>query len=67
MTKEELKQYTEVKREIKIIEEKIEYLENKKTSIKSQVMSDMPKSNNVRNDLLLDILAELEELLECLK
>ncbi len=37
MNKEELNKYTETKREIEIIEDKIEYLKEKKTSIKSMV------------------------------
>ena len=65
MNKDKLKQYIETKREIKIIEEKIEYLKQRKTSIKSQIMSDMPKNfNNNKNDVLGELLGEIEELIE---
>ena len=65
MTKEKLKQYVETKREIKIIEEKIEYLKEKKTSIKSMTISDMPRSGgNTENDRLGALLGEIEELID---
>ena len=60
MTKEELKGYIETKREIKIIEEKIEYLESKKTSIKSIIIDDMPKPEP-EQDRLGELLGEIEE------
>lgn len=63
MTKEELKEYIETKREIKIIEEKIEYLESKKTSIKSMIIDDMPKPEP-EQDRLGQLLGEIEELIE---
>lgn len=63
MTKEELKEYIETKREIKIIEEKIEFLEEKKTSIKSMVIDDMPKPEP-EHDRLGELLGEIEELIE---
>lgn len=63
MTKEELKGYIETKREIKIIEEKIEYLESKKTSIKSMIIDDMPKPEP-EQDRLGELLGEIEELIE---
>jgi len=63
MTKEELKEYIETKREIKIIEEKIEFLESKKTSIKSMVIDDMPKPEP-EHDRLGELLGEIEELIE---
>lgn len=64
MTKEKLKQYIETKREIKIIEEKIEYLKEKKTSIKSMTISDMPSGGNTENDRLGTLLGEIEELID---
>ena len=64
MTKEDLKGYIETKREIKIIEEKIDYLTSKKTSIKSQVITDMPKGASKNNDILIDLLGELEDITE---
>lgn len=63
MTKEELKEYTETKREIEIIKEKIEYLESKKTSIKSQIISDMPRGE-AEQDKLGQLLIQIEELID---
>lgn len=63
MKKEELKNYIETKREIEIIKDKIEYLEEKKTSIKSMIIDDMPKGSNTENDRLGELLGEIEELL----
>ena len=63
MTKEELNKYTETKREIEIIEDKIEYLKEKKTSIKSMVITDMPRGSNSENDRLGILLGEIEELI----
>lgn len=63
MTKEELKEYIETKREIKIIEEKIEHLESKKTSIKSMIIDDMPKPEP-EQDRLGELLGEIEELID---
>lgn len=63
MEKKELKEYIETKREIKIIEEKIEYLESKKTSIKSMIIDDMPKPEP-EQDRLGELLGEIEELID---
>ena len=63
MNKEELNKYTETKREIEIIEDKIEYLKEKKTSIKSMVITDMPRGSNSENDRLGILLGEIEELI----
>ena len=63
MTKQELNKYTETKREIEIIEDKIEYLKEKKTSIKSMVITDMPRGSNSENDRLGILLGEIEELI----
>lgn len=63
MTKEELKEYIETKREIKIIEEKIEFLKEKKTSIKSMIIDDMPKPEP-EQDRLGELLGEIEELID---
>lgn len=52
MGKEELMQYKTIKIEIKQIKERIEYLEEKKTSIKSQVITDMPTGNGEGTDIL---------------
>lgn len=64
MTKEELNNYTELCREIKNIEEKIQYYTEKKTSIKSQMITDMPVSSIGENDRLGMILVKIEELLK---
>ena len=63
MGKKELKEYVETKREIKIIEEKIECLESKKTSIKSMIIDDMPKSEP-EQDRLGQLLIQIEELID---
>ena len=63
MTKEELKSYIENKREIEIIKDKLEYLEEKKTSIKSMIIEDMPKGGNGENDRICALLGEIEELI----
>lgn len=63
MTKEELKNYIETKREINIIKEKIEYLESKKTSIKSQIITDMPRGN-AEKDILAELLGEIEYVID---
>ena len=63
LNKEELNKYTETKREIEIIEDKIEYLKEKKTSIKSMVITDMPRGSNSENDRLGILLGEIEELI----
>ena len=63
MNKEELNKYMETKREIEIIEDKIEYLKEKKTSIKSMVITDMPRGSNSENDRLGILLGEIEELI----
>ena len=65
ITKDELKNYTENKREIKIIEEDIKKLQEQKSSINSLILSDMPKTfNNNDNDKIGALIAEIEELIE---
>lgn len=51
MTKEELLQYRVTKKEIVQLKERIEMLKDKKTSIKSQVISDMPIGNSEGIDI----------------
>lgn len=63
MEKKELQEYIETKRELDIIKDKIEYLEEKKTSIKSMIIDDMPKGGSFENDRLGALLGEIEELL----
>ena len=61
MKKEELQQYSSIEKELRIIEEKLKYLKEKKTSIKSMVISDMPKCTSNSNDAITDLLAEIED------
>ena len=63
MNKNELNEYIEIKREIEMIEDKIEFLKEKKTSIKSMVITDMPRGSNSENDRLGILLGEIEELI----
>ena len=67
MTKEELKSYIENKREIEIIKDKLMYLEEKKTSIKSMIINDMPKATNMENDMIGNLLADIEDLINIYK
>ena len=67
MTKEELKSYIENKREIEMIKDKLIYLEEKKTSIKSMIINDMPKSCNMENDMIGNLLADIEDLINIYK
>ena len=63
MTKEELMQYHTIKTEIKQLQEKVQELEERKTSIKSQVITDMPVGNGESMDLLtiLTIIEDTQE------
>ena len=63
MNKNELNEYIEIKREIQKMEDKIEYIKEKKTSIKSMVITDMPRDGNGENDKIGELLAKIEELL----
>ena len=67
MTKEELKSYIENKREIEIIKDKLMYIEEKKTSIKSMIINDMPKVTNMENDMIGNLLADIEDLINIYK
>ena len=67
MTKEELKNFIENKREIEIIKDKLMYLEEKKTSIKSMIINDMPKVTNMENDMIGNLLADIEDLINIYK
>ena len=66
MTKEELMQYHTIKTEIKQLQEKVQELEERKTSIKSQVITDMPVGNGESMDLLT-ILTLIEDTQEKLR
>lgn len=60
MTKEELKEYGILKNEVVQLEEQIVFWEERKTSIKSQIISDMPKGGGNGKELL-DILISIED------
>lgn len=64
MTKEELKEYREIKIELETIEDKLEYLREKKTSIKSQIITDMPVSTQNELDRLNELLVEIEKVIK---
>ena len=59
MTKEELKEYGVLKDEVVQLEEQIVFWEERKTSIKSQIISDMPRGGDSKE--LLDILVGIED------
>lgn len=60
MTKEELKEYTVLKDEVVQLEEQIVFWEERKTSIKSQIISDMPRAEGESKELI-DILVKIED------
>ena len=60
MTKKELQEYGILKDEVMQLEEQIVFWEERKTSIKSQIISDMPRSGGDGKELL-DILIGIED------
>ena len=60
MTKDELKEYGILKDEVIQLEEQIVFWEERKTSIKSQIISDMPRGGGDSKELL-DILIGIED------
>ena len=64
MTKEQLKEYKKIKIELNTIEDKLTYLREKKTSIKSQIINDMPTSSKSELDRLGELLEEIEEVIK---
>ena len=60
MTKDELKEYGILKDEVMQLEEQIVFWEERKTSIKSQIISDMPRGGGDSKELL-DILIGIED------
>jgi len=60
MTKVELKEYTVLKDEVVQLEEQIVFWEERKTSIKSQIISDMPRAEGESKELI-DILVRIED------
>lgn len=65
MTKDELKEYGILKDEVIQLEEQIVFWEERKTSIKSQIISDMPKGGGGSKELL-DILIGIEDTIKTL-
>ena len=65
MTKEELLQYKSTKKEVEGLKERIEMLKEKKTSIKSQIIKDMPSGGEGIDIETLMIMIEnaIEELI----
>ena len=61
MTKEELMQYGSIELEVKQLKERIEYLEEKKTSIKSQVITDMPVGGGEEGADILTLITKIED------
>ena len=64
MTKEELKEYTSIKKELEQIQFKLKELEERKTSIKSMIISDMNVQTNHNNNSIEDLLIKIEECIE---
>ncbi len=59
-----LQQYQAIKRELKYIKEKVEELEEKKSSIKGMVISDMNVQSSYSGNAIEDLLVAIEESLE---
>ena len=64
MTKDDLKDYTSIKRDLKQIQFKLKELEERKTSIKSMVISDMNVQTSHNNNSIEDLLIKIEECIE---
>ena len=64
MTKEELKEYTSIKKELEQIQFKLKELEERKTSIKSMIISDMNVQTSHNNNSIEDLLIKIEECIE---
>ena len=65
MTKDDLKEYGILKDEVIQLEEQIVFWEERKTSIKSQIISDMPRGGGGSKELL-DILIGIEDTIKTL-
>lgn len=64
MTKEELNEYKDIKKELNQIQFKLKELEERKTSIKSMVISDMNVQTSHTNNSIEDLLIKIEECME---
>ena len=65
MTKDDLKEYGILNDEVIQLEEQIVFWEERKTSIKSQIISDMPRGGGGSKELL-DILIGIEDTIKTL-
>lgn len=63
MTKKELKEYNVLKLEIEQLEEKVFFWKERKTSIKSQMITDMPQGGGGHAGLL-NIIVKIESVIE---
>ena len=64
MTKEDLKEYTSIKKELTQIQFKLKELEERKSSIKSMIISDMNVQTSHNNNSIEDLLIKIEECIE---
>lgn len=64
MTKDDLKEYASIKKELKQIQFKLKELEERKTSIKSMIISDMNVQTSHNNNSIEDLLIKIEECIE---
>ena len=64
MKKEDLKEYASIKKELKQIQFKLKELEERKTSIKSMIISDMNVQTSHNNNSIEDLLIKIEECIE---
>lgn len=64
MTKDDLKQYVSIKKELEQIQFKLKELEERKTSIKSMVISDMNVQTSHNNNSIEDLIIKIEECIE---
>ena len=62
MTKKDLEQFLTIKQEIKQLNEQKILLEEQKTSIRSQIITDLPKGGGTAK-LLEDIIIEIEDVI----
>lgn len=64
MTKDDLKQYVSIKKELEQIQFKLKELEERKTSIKSMIISDMNVQTSHNNNSIEDLIIKIEECIE---
>lgn len=64
MTKEDLKEYTNIKKELTQIQFKLKELEERKSSIKSMIISDINVQTSHNNNSIENLLIKIEECIE---